>query len=1295
MARGGNPRIYMKMDVSDVQRGTRKAEHALKQLDRAGSRSFKGLSASAKGLSPHLVSAVAGFTSLAGAVALVKDAVGTTEDLAKGTALIARTTGESTEEASRWVAVAKVRGVEAKTLNRSFVQLSKAIVAANDGSKKQADLFKKLGVAQADLKKGDVSTIMGDLADAFERMPNGAQKAAAAQQLFGKNAATLLPLLNKGSEALREQLNLSDQYGTTLSKKQVAEALKAAEAQRKLNLSMMGLKVALGSAVIPALTSGVNALTKFIGQVRTGEGAGGKFAAKVKEIWQNVKPTIEGFGKLAANIGKFVAKHPEAQKVAAALVAVGLAVKTISFASQITGIGRLLKLTGQLGSVGAKGGTALAENVAGYFFPNWARKSGGIKNAIKNVFTSAGKASGESFSTSAAQVVGQEAAGKIERSGAKGRIAAVFGRIGKLAGAAMKAALLAAITEFAANLEKKLADWAAKIAGFKGDINDRSRDPLNNILPDLGPLNPLVPGRRRGGGFVYRAGGVVPAMISSGEVVVEPDGRAWRAPGAPVAADNVPAMLRPGSAVLTWDGQARMAAGASLPQAVAMQAPHFRSGGFATPTKVGASMFTTNGESGGYRGTLNSHPWAYAELSKGYHDWSALGGLPLGYKLAVTYGNRTVVAGKHDVGQGGGPVGGYHRAIDLLSPVARYLKLPGLGVVTIQSTSAPEGTKGPAAFGGRARQGTRPDATDVSPSKAYRLMYKQPSGGSGRIGQAAWDAGWQAGIDDPFGYGLARRQTDFYNDARGGIFGTWSRVAVPSSSSSPTPGVRRRYPLGWQGIGQGRAAAVAAAKSQVGHREGAAGNAASFARMYQRAAGMGVGPYCGAFVAWAAQKGGARTSSGWTYVPNYLGNMTGIVGHSRKASDAQPGDALTMRGNSHVEMVAGPARGNTIPTIGGNTTGGGQGPEGVYFTNRSQWDTIAKVAYPKRRGGWVQRFAGGGVVKGPHGMSLGIPVGSKVAGTWSGAPRHALKDAQDQLGRLISIGIGRGEQPKVNAALNRALTLINRLDYGQAKEFVRVARNFWQGIRGPNAQTMRARIAPLIRWGGSRLATTLSRPIGVSDSVQAAIGDEGGLLDDRLTVSGIDPSSKEGIQARIDFDIKSIGRLEARKKRLREALRRTRPGSAERRAIQAEIKDVDRDILGFRADMVRQRKAILTAPTNAELQAGGDGTGGGGSADLQAQLDQANTRATVAQRSANLSEAFIRSAFGSGDIGSGGSYAWTAAGGAGAAFNPGMSITINTLHPGDPQTLQAIGAAATAGMGLQGFTTSPRSVSGV
>lgn len=69
--------------------------------------------------------------------------------------------------------------------------------------------------------------------------------------------------------------------------------------------------------------------------------------------------------------------------------------------------------------------------------------------------------------------------------------------------------------------------------------------------------------------------------------------------------------------------------------------------------------------------------------------------------------------------------------------------------------------------------------------------------------------------------------------------------------------------------------------------------------------------------------------------------------------------------------------------------------------------------------------------------------------------------------------------------------------------------------------------------------------------------------------------------------------------------------------------------------------------------------------DLQAITDQATRRAEVAQAGQLAGDQFIRAALGPGDLSQGGMAAWLAAGGT-------MNVNVQTLHPGDPNTLQAI-----------------------
>jgi hypothetical protein len=125
----------------------------------------------------------------------------------------------------------------------------------------------------------------------------------------------------------------------------------------------------------------------------------------------------------------------------------------------------------------------------------------------------------------------------------------------------------------------------------------------------------------------------------------------------------------------------------------------------------------------------------------------------------------------------------------------------------------------------------------------------------------------------------------------------------------------------------------------------------------------------------------------------------------------------------------------------------------------------------------------------------------------------------------------------------------------------------------------------------------------------------------------------------------------------------------------------------------RMDRDLLTEAYNAlgSARSGSASSGGvSNDADLQAQLDQANTRVRVAQNEAAINAAFAQVAGGPGDIGTG-----NFASGRQAAMYGGPQIVINTLHPGDPKTLQAIGSAAAAGFGYQGSRTSPREVMGV
>ncbi|MCK9250997.1 MAG: phage tail tape measure protein [Solirubrobacteraceae bacterium] len=93
---------------------------------------------------------------------------------------------------------------------------------------------------------------------------------------------------------------------------------------------------------------------------------------------------------------------------------------------------------------------------------------------------------------------------------------------------------------------------------------------------------------RRGGRVRFATGGMVPSMLSPGEIGRTPGGQWFGVPGRPVAADTVPMMLAPGTEIYTGHGQELLASGASRARALSEQMPHFNSGGIVSKAKVAA-----------------------------------------------------------------------------------------------------------------------------------------------------------------------------------------------------------------------------------------------------------------------------------------------------------------------------------------------------------------------------------------------------------------------------------------------------------------------------------------------------------------------------------------------------------------------------------------------------------------------------------------------------------------------------------------------------------------------------------
>jgi hypothetical protein len=164
--------------------------------------------------------------SVAGLTALGRSAL----DLADDIGDTAGQLGIGTEALQAYRFAAHELGVEQAQLEGGIKKLQTAIGDAASGAETDVKKFKALGLAFVD-SFGQARTaedVLLDLADLVKSLPTPAEKASAAALLMGERMGPgLVPLLNQGSQGLRDFFKAADEAGQIMSDETVERLGKA------------------------------------------------------------------------------------------------------------------------------------------------------------------------------------------------------------------------------------------------------------------------------------------------------------------------------------------------------------------------------------------------------------------------------------------------------------------------------------------------------------------------------------------------------------------------------------------------------------------------------------------------------------------------------------------------------------------------------------------------------------------------------------------------------------------------------------------------------------------------------------------------------------------------------------------------------------------------------------------------------------------------------------------------------------------------------------------------------------
>ena len=197
--------------------------------------------------------------------------------------------GLSREGYQKWNYVMSQSGIDINATRTGMKNLTNLLDDATKGSKTAADMFSRLGYSLSDVQGKSQEEIFEMSIRALQNMSNETERAALANDLFGRSGQEMLPLLNTTSEATQQLLDRASQLGFVMSDEAVTAAVVFGDSLDDLKSAFAGVKNSIMGDVLPGFNLVVEGL---IGLLTGGENAREKIKTGVAETIATVREIL-------------------------------------------------------------------------------------------------------------------------------------------------------------------------------------------------------------------------------------------------------------------------------------------------------------------------------------------------------------------------------------------------------------------------------------------------------------------------------------------------------------------------------------------------------------------------------------------------------------------------------------------------------------------------------------------------------------------------------------------------------------------------------------------------------------------------------------------------------------------------------------------------------------------------------------------------------------------------------------------------------------------------------------------
>jgi hypothetical protein len=171
---------------------------------------------------------------------------------------------------------------------REGARAQEELLRSSEPTNQTQRALRRLGVSVRDAS-GNVRTLhdaLADVANAFQRLPDGPEKVSLAVDLFGEKGIRLIPVLNRGAAGMEQLAERARRLGVVLGPAGIEILTRYQEASDDLADTFTGLRNTLAVVLAPALTAFSETLQQIIERNRVAIGQG------LADALERVRPVV-------------------------------------------------------------------------------------------------------------------------------------------------------------------------------------------------------------------------------------------------------------------------------------------------------------------------------------------------------------------------------------------------------------------------------------------------------------------------------------------------------------------------------------------------------------------------------------------------------------------------------------------------------------------------------------------------------------------------------------------------------------------------------------------------------------------------------------------------------------------------------------------------------------------------------------------------------------------------------------------------------------------------------------------